>query len=841
MQQRLKMYFRDVLDESDEILHVKYQLIYTVGAQQQVHTGAKRCRNYHRKDKQIILSFILKPNSSIDDLNNNFSDHQIQLFLILRGLLLSDVLIIALKKRHRVNYGINSNHHFKRLMAVPFRAKDVASDRTEFGHPDVALILTHLSYYSSVLNDQQLLKCFHRLSEEKDPTLIYDQWISYDEKDQISSSIQEWKSVNLRHNQQRIHFLFPTFRNNIGTNDTQLLLPVHICQNDLPELQKTDAIVVNNLLKSENENYQTLAMNTTSKDILHQIVNYHQSINVILDVGGLFTDGTNREIAMEWLKISHKMKIHYVVYFDADRIYVCDRQYHHYPFSTSPACERLDSCIFYLDDIHTRGTDFKFPVTFKAALTLGNGLTKDRFVQAAMRMRKLGSGHSLAFWSSYEVHQQIMKLKRKKENTNNFINVIDILRWVYENTQQATWDGLNLWASQSLTFQRIFSAFRNIQWNNHQQIFTDELMERLAKECLEPEIIELKHMYGSPRVAKTLFDIYHARYQQINHNLLTDIQEEVLKRLIEYGGKKLRLSQLLDEEQQKELEKDLEKEHQLVERPSSVIEHESMLHRELDRLCDTDGLMLKLDEFPTVFRRLPYAFIDTTFSTICQSDSRPDNFWVSTEFQRVIATQEKSLNPFLRPPRWIIIYRNQHLIFLSSQEANHLIGRLKNLYYIQKSDEPPVTTVRLILPRTRRGQSILVNNTMLTTSPLNKFPSLDNSWRIPFKWLAQLFVFNGTLYFENVEEQRAYCQLLSLCPKPRTEEEEEAFEKGWIDMNGFVSNPKHRRQLQMNQGQFNANPIRFVKQLIENRNKSHASILSYVGSIILNSRKLSFN
>ena len=38
---------------------------------------------------------------------------------------------------------------FNRLMAVPFRAKDVAADRTEFGHPDVALVLTQLSYYYS--------------------------------------------------------------------------------------------------------------------------------------------------------------------------------------------------------------------------------------------------------------------------------------------------------------------------------------------------------------------------------------------------------------------------------------------------------------------------------------------------------------------------------------------------------------------------------------------------------------------------------------------------------------------------------------------------------------------
>ncbi|CAF4735008.1 unnamed protein product, partial [Rotaria sp. Silwood2] len=56
-----------------------------------------------------------------------------------------------------------------------------------------------------------------------------------------------------------------------GTNDTQLLLPVHIRQYDLPELQKTDAIVINNLLQPENESYQSLPINATSNETLDQI------------------------------------------------------------------------------------------------------------------------------------------------------------------------------------------------------------------------------------------------------------------------------------------------------------------------------------------------------------------------------------------------------------------------------------------------------------------------------------------------------------------------------------------------------------------------------------------
>ncbi len=39
-------------------------------------------------------------------------------------------------------------------MAVPFRAKDVSAERTEFGHPDIALFLTQLNYYNQGLTDQ---------------------------------------------------------------------------------------------------------------------------------------------------------------------------------------------------------------------------------------------------------------------------------------------------------------------------------------------------------------------------------------------------------------------------------------------------------------------------------------------------------------------------------------------------------------------------------------------------------------------------------------------------------------------------------------------------------------
>ncbi|CAF1440182.1 unnamed protein product [Rotaria sordida] len=950
IQSWMKTFVRDVLDESDEILHVKYQLIYSIGRQQQVDGGMERwktiqyvlnlvkqhaaniaqqynddvfykaaehqssfpefrllnhrpflelCRriasdwinqkSYRQLDQQLILSFILDTNSSINGLVDQFSHNTTQLFLIMRGLLSSEVLFVGLKKRYRVNFGVNQNAKFDRLMAVPFRAKDVAAENTEFGHPDVAIVLTQISYYYKGLTDSQMLQCFNRLSQdESDPEMIYDQWISLEEENDIIASIKQWKRVNLKDYQQRTQLLFPTLRYNMlvinyflnhfvfpqeakqfphklvasawdlssslrekiitgfsGTNDTQLLLPVHIRQCDLPELQKTDAIVLNNLLQPENDHYQYLPISTNSDEILKRIIISKPTIQVILDVGALFVDGTNRQIAVKWLDLSDKIKIDYAVYFESDSIFVCDRQYQHHAFLTSPASERLDRCVFYLDEIHTRGTDFKFPNEFRAAVTLGNGLTKDRLVQACMRMRQLGKHHWLSFWSSNEVHQQIRTMKKnsispneKEKSIDDRITLTDILRWVYENTQQTTWDGLHLWATQSLSFQRKITAFRNINWKEKGTLYTNTTMENIARECLEAEVLELKSMYGVSKTFQTIFDIYSARYKHSNICSSVEIHEAVSKRLSDYGGSKKLLTQLLDEEQQRELEREQElEEERQQKRPPSVRPYEPQLHDEIKALCDMHGPMLNLSKLTSAFCPIADAFLGTTFYRECQPRCWQQNLWITNEFKRVIQTHGESLDPFLRPARWILVYRNEHIIFVSPFEANWLMGRLHDLYRKQSPGELLTTTLRLLLPRTRRDQSIIVNTATLTIPPSIAPDCGTVLFPIPTEWLVALFIFNGTLYFETTDEQTAYCHCLGVCPKPRTDIEEEAFEKGWITVDGFVKKSDHRDILQLQQCRFHANPLAFIRKLMENRNNTHVSLISHVGSILINGVK----
>lgn len=223
---------RSLLDESDAILHAKYQLIYTLGNQLQLDGGPNRWNTiqavlkrvpYHMKrlnaehgeekvefdqdymkkynvygaevveyrsdvftpcrildasvydllksyliedflngeinisiqpispslieDLRYLLSEKDVDKEKFDKILEDFSLKDRNIILTLCGLLRFEVLKLVLMRRRRVNYGVNDKGKMK--MAIPFKAKDVAAESTEFGHPDVALCFTYLSYYYS--------------------------------------------------------------------------------------------------------------------------------------------------------------------------------------------------------------------------------------------------------------------------------------------------------------------------------------------------------------------------------------------------------------------------------------------------------------------------------------------------------------------------------------------------------------------------------------------------------------------------------------------------------------------------------------------------------------------
>ena len=113
--------------------------------------------------------------------------------LLIRGLVRQRILLLCLKKRWNVQYGLHPN---RIPIAVPYEAKGIPSERAEFGHPDVAILLTCLSFYYTGITVGQLRVSLRRILSSGDPATEYDQLISQSEG-HLREELRNWNLVNV--------------------------------------------------------------------------------------------------------------------------------------------------------------------------------------------------------------------------------------------------------------------------------------------------------------------------------------------------------------------------------------------------------------------------------------------------------------------------------------------------------------------------------------------------------------------------------------------------------------------------------------------------------------------
>jgi hypothetical protein len=350
--------------------------------------------------------------------------------MLLRGLIAHGIIISALRdKRWRVDYGLDQ----RSMLAVPYRAKDCPAVRAEFSHPDVTITLTCLSYYYGGLTDEQLEACFRALLRLDNPKIVYEGWLKRYRS--VEARFATLQGVNLEDHTQRKD-LFELLRRNklvadfflstfafpreakefshklltsgwdiaeereypttgfSGTNDNRYLLPLSITQRDLPELLSTNAAVLRNLLRPENNFYRCAERNGNRLNVnqlLKLVVEADPPIHVVLDVGAQVLELENRGVAQLWLTMVTPQDAQAAVFFNkVDELVVLTRDGTEEPLMTSSFAGRLDQCLVYLDEAHTRGTDLKLPLTSRAAVTLGPKLTKDRLVQGMLPLHTDG-------------------------------------------------------------------------------------------------------------------------------------------------------------------------------------------------------------------------------------------------------------------------------------------------------------------------------------------------------------------------------------------------------------------------------------------------------------------
>lgn len=275
---------RDILDESDEILRVRYQVIYTMGLQAPTYDHPNRwlttqcvLTRVRRRIPEISrmfpdditaedsnkgrfprlrsigadatralidaivedalngelstcpqLSHLSPPlrmvaktyMTKLDDLgpddvpslcSHYGKDSSVwKTILLLRGLLAHGVLSYALgARRYRVDYGLAPE---RSMLAVPYRAKDVPSLRAEFGHPDVCIILTCLSYHYGGLTVEQVNQCFEILLGLDHRKQEYSEWVMGNPD--LPEYLRDLDGVNLKDPEQRELIFSQLFQHN---------------------------------------------------------------------------------------------------------------------------------------------------------------------------------------------------------------------------------------------------------------------------------------------------------------------------------------------------------------------------------------------------------------------------------------------------------------------------------------------------------------------------------------------------------------------------------------------------------------------------------------------------
>ena len=356
--------------------------------------------------------------------------------LLIRGLLAGGVLNFALShKRWRVNYGRDVNREPPTRLAVPFRAKDSPTLRSEFSHPEVVVVLTCLSYYYDGMDDEELFLAFEYLIRSDHADSEYALWV----RDCVTlpEGYRSLTGINLNDRIQCTEAVFPHLRRVkaaidyflskivfsrelrefpyklsvsgwdigqrkqepttafSGTNDSKHLLPSAMKYRSLDKQKHTNALVLQYLLQSENI-VQLMPTRSAVPELddaerfLRLVTGAgtetNRSIEVIIDVGSQILELSNIAVAKRWLELTTndntKAEKHAVVFFDDnDELSVINRKGLVEPLQTSPFARQLDSCLVFLDEAHTRGTDLRLPEHYRAGVTLGANLTKDRLVQ----------------------------------------------------------------------------------------------------------------------------------------------------------------------------------------------------------------------------------------------------------------------------------------------------------------------------------------------------------------------------------------------------------------------------------------------------------------------------
>ncbi|OTA56699.1 hypothetical protein K449DRAFT_437916 [Hypoxylon sp. EC38] len=634
-----------------------------------------------------------------------------KILLVVRGLVINRILLLCLGRRWNVQYGL---HPGRDPIAVPFEAKGTPSEQSEFGHPDVAILFTCLSFYYAGLTSKQFRQGLQHVLQSDDPAMQYELWISGCHS--LPEALSHWNAINIdddgqmeemwQHlrldraviNHYMNHFVFPTHARQFhtklqasawdipllygerpgakttgfsGTNDNRITLPLTVQQDDLPSLQQTSAEVLSYLLQPRNRGYEVIAdgagRRLSEKDFLYRLK--ATGIRVLIDAGAYILEMDNRTLADTWLTVDYEAKA--AVYFNNN-----NRPMVHYrggakndlPLLATPFAHNLSECIVYLDQAHTRGVDFKLPSEAHGAVTLALQQSKDFTIQAAMRLRQLRTTQRITFFAPPEVDQSIrdfclLHANEKPESTH-------VITWLLEQTCRGIEDLRSLYVAQGIDFcRRTDATFR------YPDFVADATHRRELLDILrQPERQTLEQLYGG--------DLTDAPTSPSETMYTSQLQAFLNQLLRSRDNTNIAQNGAFEEvEQEREVQVQVEQVHQLQRPPRYDALpfpglHPAILSFARSGTLNTSPPGRGRPAFEHAFTYVARSRIGQQYG-VHRTGSR---LFVSMEFGKtvIIPEKEKVADDFLRPVEWILWSRStETALVIIPEEAELLIPTLR--------------------------------------------------------------------------------------------------------------------------------------------------------------------
>ncbi|KAK6438571.1 hypothetical protein LTR95_005223 [Oleoguttula sp. CCFEE 5521] len=551
-----------------------------------------------------------------------------------------------------------------------------------------------------------------------------------------------------------------------GTNDSRSLLPFDIAQLDLPEQNHTNAKVLAQLLRPENAVEMILPATyelSDTEQLLVAVLRHYPPVQVILDVGAQIIEFTNQQLATQWLTLHDTSKSGAVFVNEDDELCVLDREGRVELLQTSSYSSRLDECLVFLDEAHTRGIDLPLPLHYRAAVTLGAGVTKDRLVQACNRMRKLDDGQSIVFCVSEEIENKIIAMNggQPTDELTKPVTIEDILTWSISETHTEVCRSMPLWAVQGERFVRQRRIAEAAQRSGKPL-----LTKSLANKYLEAE-------------AQTIEERYQPAASRDQPSYLSPGDDTELARITErcreFEGLQYS-SSTLQEEQERELSPENEAERQPEKAPpAKAVEHS--LHPDIQAFAELGTISSDSLAAVPAFGSLRGVVPAKDFNAGAL-DCGSRQLLVSADFAAVIKRTGKPIRTdlFHRSVQWFLSSCRDdantvdQIVIISPYEANPLLPTMK---YNSSA------ALHVYKPCVNSAFGMLDDFNLYTV------PGSLRKSTVPRSLAVRLNLFAGQLYIRSYEDYQEICAFMGLCSVTLTQE---MSQEGWkLDPDGFIA------------------------------------------------------